>query len=75
MYQVQTLKPNDERYARLDELCFFSKNLYNATLYNVRMQYFNDKQYLDYNHMDELFNSTNNPDYRALPAKVSKFTS
>ncbi len=76
MYQVQiqTIKPNDERYARLDELCFFSKNLYNATLYNVRMQYFKDKQYLDYNHMDVLFNSTDNPDYRALPAKVLKFT-
>ncbi|OON98660.1 MAG: hypothetical protein ATN35_04125 [Epulopiscium sp. Nele67-Bin004] len=76
MYHVQkqTIKPTDNRYARLDELCFLSKNLYNATLYHIRQQYFKDKIYLNYNYMDKFFNSTDNTDYRALPAKVSKFT-
>lgn len=34
-------KPTHKYYAELDNLCFLSKNLYNATLYGVRQYYFN----------------------------------
>ena len=37
-----------EEYFRLRELCFFSNNLYNVALYNIRQQYFKDKTYLRY---------------------------
>lgn len=32
-------KRNDPEYKEMDELCFKSKNLYNATLYAVRQSF------------------------------------
>lgn len=61
-------------YKSLDHLCYLSKNLYNATLYEVRQHYFKGLGYLNYNEVNKLFTHQNQKDYRELPAKVSKWT-
>jgi putative transposase len=67
-------KPQHSDYAELDHICFLSKNLYNATLYAVRQHYFNTGQYLNYNAVNLDFTHSSQPDYIALPRKVSKMT-
>ena len=67
-------KPTHKYYAELDNLCFLSKNLYNATLYDIRQHYFNTGEYKNYNKVNFEFTHNNQPDYRALPAKVAKHT-
>lgn len=59
-------------YKELDRLCFLSKNLYNAGLYAVRQYFFTEKKFLEYNSLTKQFSETNQPDYRALPAKVAE---
>lgn len=61
-------------YALLDHLTFLSKNLYNATLYTMRQAYISTQTYLNYYDVNKLFTHGNQPDYRALPAKVAKQT-
>ena len=67
-------KHKDKEFKELDNLCFLSKNLYNATLYTIRQHYFQNKSYLNYNEVNKQFTKENNIDYRMLPAKVSKHT-
>ena len=67
-------KKNDPEYEEMDELCFKSKNLYNATLYAVRQTFIKSGEYLNYNRINKIFTKENNVDYRALPAKVAKHT-
>ena len=74
LVQTQIIKNNHKDYVELDRLCFLSKNLYNATLYCVRQQFFKEKTYLNYATINAEFTHTNQADYRALPAKVSKQT-
>ena len=54
-------------YNVLDELCFLSKNLYNASLYEIRKQYKDNKTFLSAFSLIKQFTSSNNIDYRALP--------
>ena len=54
-------------------LCHLSKNLYNATLYTQR-QWFFAGSFKSYLIVNKLFTLENQPDYRALPAKVAKQT-
>ena len=68
------IKSSDDRYPEARHLCGLSKNLYNATLYSVRQYYFEHKKYLNYNAVNKDFTHNNQPDYRALPSKVSKWT-
>ncbi|ONI38754.1 hypothetical protein AN396_10085 [Candidatus Epulonipiscium fishelsonii] len=70
----QVLKRTDKRFNELDNICFLSKNLYNATLYEMRQSYFKTKMYLKYETINKKFTPENQVDYRALPAKVSKMT-
>ena len=58
----------------MDELCFKSKNLYNATLYTGRQSFIKNGEYLNYNKINKIFTEESNIDYRALPAKVAKHT-
>ena len=67
-------KPTHKYYAELDNLCFLSKNLYNATLYDVRQHYFSTGNYKNYNQVNFEFTHNNQSDYRVLPAKVAKHT-
>ena len=50
----------DPLFKVLDDLCFKAKNLYNATLYRIRQEYFNTKQYLSYNSVQKEFQNNNN---------------
>jgi len=61
-------------YQELDHLCFLSKNLYNATMFEVRQHYFKTGKHMGYCQVNKKFQETNQPDYRTLPAKVSKHT-
>ena len=48
MYLTQTnlIRGLSKReYLKLRMMCFFSKNLYNVTLYNVRQYYFTEKKH------------------------------
>lgn len=71
--EIHTISYKHKDYKELDRLCFLSKNLYNATLYAVRQHYFKTKKYLNYYQANKEFTKQNQSDYRALPAKVSKW--
>lgn len=61
-------------YQEIDDLCFKTKNLFNATLYSERQSYFNTGKFEFYYKVNKDFVEKNQVDYRALPAKVSKMT-
>ena len=72
--QSIVVKRGSPLYQEIDNLCFKSKNLFNATLYSERQTYFNTGKFKFYNKINKDFVKNNQPDYRALPAKVSKLT-
>jgi putative transposase len=61
----------DTRWYVIDTVCFLSKNLYNAVLYELRQHFFATGKTRSYNQMDKLLKSNN--DYCALPRKVSQW--
>lgn len=61
-------------YPELDKLCFLSKNLYNVGLYTVRQYFFQNHKHLSYGDVTRAFTSSNQIDFRALPAKVAQQT-
>ena len=65
-------KKGQEDFNTLDNLCFLSKNLYNASLYEIRQHFFNTGKFLGYYDLERKFKNENNPDYRNLPAKASQ---
>lgn len=67
------IKKTNKYYKELDNLCFLSKNLYNIANYNIRQEFINNGNYLNYNAIDKLLNQ-DNVDYKRLPAKVSQQT-
>ena len=69
-----TIQQDNNLYPILDNLCFLSKNLYNASLYAIRQYYFTNHEFYDAYKVINEFTQTNNVDYRALPAKVSQQT-
>lgn len=74
LVEKQIIKPSNPLYKELDNLCFLSKNLYNITLYTIRQHYFNTKKYLTGFTIIKDFTKENQVDFRALPAKVSRYT-
>jgi putative transposase len=74
LVEQHIIKKDDERYKILDEVCFKSKNLYNAALYEIRQHFFNTKQFLNWFSVDKLFKEKKQEDYYALPCKVSQQT-
>ena len=65
------IRPSNPQYQRLLEFCHLAKNLYNASLYDVRQHYFETKKHKTWQTQRVEFVRDNNPDYRALPAKIS----
>ena len=59
-------------YLMLRMMCFFSKNLYNLTLYNIRQYYFVEKKHLRYESNYHL--TKENENYKLLQAGVSQQT-
>lgn len=74
LVEQHIIKKNDERYKSLDEVCFKSKNLYNAALYEIRQHFFNTKQFLNWFSVDKMFKEKKQDDYYSLPCKVSQQT-
>lgn len=74
LVEQHIIKKNDERYKILDEVCFKSKNLYNAALYEIRQHFFNTKQFLNWFSIDKMFKERKQDDYYSLPCKVSQQT-
>ena len=70
--ETHQIRPNHKLYSICDELCFKSKNLYNAALFKFRQSYF-DKELdtLTWQNINRIFNQSNQFDYRELPSKVS----
>lgn len=60
----------DPRWPAIDRACWLSKNLYNAANYMVRQAYIFTSHSTTYPELDRLMKS--NPDYCALPRKVSQ---
>lgn len=65
------IKSTHPFYDECDKLTFLAKNLYNATLYYQRNSLFK-KDFKNFYDVSRVFTHTNQRDYRALPAKVSK---
>lgn len=74
LVEQHIIKKNDKRYKVLDEVCFKSKNLYNAALYEIRQHFFNTKQFLNWYSIDKMFREKKQDDYYNLPCKVSQQT-
>ena len=74
LIEKHQIKYHSKEHKECDKLCFLSKNLYNSTLYTIRQHYFNTKRYLTYPEVNKQFAFDNQPDYRALPAKVALWT-
>lgn len=71
LVEQTTYKRGFKYYNEMDQLCFLSKNLYNATLYYRRQSFFSDEGLISFNALRKKFVDEDQPDYRALPAKVS----
>lgn len=65
---------DSEQFDELWRVAHLSKNLFNATLYAVRQHFFATKHYLPYAKVCNDFTEQSNPDYVALPRKVSQGT-
>ncbi len=73
MYLTQTnlIRGLSKReYLMLRMMCFFSKNLYNVTLYNIRQYYFTEKKHLRYESNYHV--TKDNENYKLLQAGVSQ---
>ncbi|MGB3265576.1 MAG: transposase [Microcoleus sp.] len=66
------IKSTDNRFVKIDELAFKSKNLYNAANYLIRQSFVYGWGYINYNEMNRLMKS--HQAYKELPAKVSQQT-
>ena len=70
--ETHQIRPNHKLYSICDELCFKSKNLYNAALFEFRQSFFDkDLDTLTWQNINRIFNQSNQFDYRELPSKVS----
>lgn len=70
--ETHHIRPNHKLYSICDELCFKSKNLYNAALFEFRQSFFDkDLDTLTWQNINRIFNQSNQFDYRELPSKVS----
>ncbi len=83
--EIHSIKPCNPIYKQLDSLLFVSKNLYNRAQYLVRQEFITTSKlkeqgllqtanYLNYNAINRLLIDQKDPDYNALPRKVSNQT-
>lgn len=73
LVEKHIIKKGHALWAECDRLCFLSKNLRNAALYQIRQAFFADEvKYLNYNELQKQFQNENQVDYRRLPAKVAQ---
>lgn len=70
LVERHVINKNHKHYSELDNLCFLSKNLYNAANYIVRQEFITNSKYINCNSLQKTMK--NQVDYKALPAKVSQ---
>nr|DAF42527.1 MAG TPA: transposase [Siphoviridae sp. ctHip2] len=69
--EKEIIYSTDERFNLIKDLCHLSKNLYNASLYDVRQYYFETKSYRTWQSQVPIFTKTKNTDYYALQSHVA----
>ena len=74
LVEQHIVKKTSPFYKELSNALWRSKNLYNSTTYAVRQYYFQNRKYLSYYQVQNLFQTSHQPDYEALPRKVSQQT-
>ena len=70
LVEKHLIRKIDSRSALIGRAAFASKNLYNATLYEIRQHYIFVGKYLNYHQIDKIMQK--HEIYRMLPAKVSQ---
>ena len=70
--EKEIIYSTDERFDLIKHLCHLSKNLYNASLYDVRQYYFETKSYRTWQSQAPIFTRNNNPDYYALQSHLAQ---
>jgi putative transposase len=70
LVEQHVINRGDPRFAVIDAAAFKSKNLYNASLYEIRQSFIHAGVYLDYDEMQRLMQS--HEAFKALPSKVSQ---
>jgi transposase len=70
LVEKHIIDKNHKYFKEIDELSFFSKNLYNYANYVIRQEFIKNGNYLNYNAVQKLLQS--HETYKALPAKVSQ---
>ncbi len=66
LVEQHVIDKNDSRYEVIDRVAFASKNLYNATLYEMRQAYIHSEHRIFYSELYHLMKS--HEAYKALPA-------
>lgn len=61
------IKRTDPRWKHLDHLCFLSKNLYNAALYQIKQEFLKSGKWIRYYDLDKNYKQILENDYRILP--------
>ena len=70
--EKEIIYSTDERFNLIKNLCHLSKNLYNASLYDVRQYYFETKSYRTWQSQAPIFTKNNNSDYYALQSHLAQ---
>jgi len=70
LVEQHVIDRSDPRFAVIDAAAFKSKNLYNASLYEIRQSFIHAGVYLDYDEMQRRMQS--HEAFKALPSKVSQ---
>ena len=66
------INPNHHIYDNIDNMCFLSKNLYNAVLFYIKQHYLETGKVLRFNEIDKYFRESKQHDYHQLPNNTSQ---
>jgi putative transposase len=69
--EKEIIYSTDGRFDLIKNLCHLSKNLYNASLYDVRQYYFETKSYRTWQSQRLIFTKNHNLDYYALQSHLA----
>jgi len=84
LVEKHIISPSHENHKEIDRITFLSKNLYNKANYIIRQEFIaTSKEFEDgkrkhavwirYNDLQKQLQNSNDPDYEALPRKVSQW--
>lgn len=71
LVEKEIIYSTDDRFDLIKELSHLSKNLYNASLYDVRQYYFETKKYRNWQSQRPIFTKNRNSDYYALQSHLA----